>query len=161
MTEDLAKAVERLDYLNDQMGEWSEDDAREVMTIARMALADLTETRERAEQAEQAIATEQDRFSDFKNRMFIAYGGDGDLAQLKAERRALTAERDALAAKLQAAEGRAGTLEAGLRPFAEAAEDTEQIDEDRRHIWEAPAAMSITVGDLRCARALLTPDGEK
>lgn len=41
-----------------------------------------------------------------------------------------------------------------LRPFADAADDLDDKHRDGSEIWEAPAAMSITAGDLR--RAALT-----
>lgn len=46
-------------------------------------------------------------------------------------------------------------VEAALRPFAEAAENLDESDLDRYSIWEHPAAMCITVGNLRAAKKAL------
>jgi hypothetical protein len=44
-----------------------------------------------------------------------------------------------------------------LKPFATAAEDLADGAADNDHIWESPAAMSVTAGHLRAAkRALIT-----
>ena len=45
-----------------------------------------------------------------------------------------------------------------VKPFAEAAQDIEDTDEDRWEIWERPEAMNITVGDLRRARNFLNKE---
>lgn len=60
--------------------------------------------------------------------------------------RRLIGERDAATAALAKAE-------AALKPFAEA-DDLEDA-QDRWNIWEHPAAMNITIGHLRAARAAL------
>jgi hypothetical protein len=46
-------------------------------------------------------------------------------------------------------------LRDALRPFAEAADDLDEDHIDKWEIWESPAAMSLTAGDLRKARAAL------
>ncbi len=46
-------------------------------------------------------------------------------------------------------------LRAALAPFAAAADDLDDAHSDNNGIWEAPAAMSITAGDLRHAASLL------
>jgi hypothetical protein len=61
---------------------------------------------------------------------------------------AIAAERDRLA--LANAE-----LLAGLKPFGEAAEDVDDDDKDHWGIWEHPATIGLTIGDLRKASALL------
>lgn len=43
-----------------------------------------------------------------------------------------------------------------LEPFAEAAENLHDDAHDDDHLWESPAAMSLTAGNLRAARAALT-----
>ena len=46
-------------------------------------------------------------------------------------------------------------LRAALKPFADAADDIEHGDKDSYNLWEHPAAMWITIGDLRnCQRIL-------
>lgn len=54
---------------------------------------------------------------------------------------------------------RAQRMEVALRPFAEAADDLDDDAKDRHEIWENPAAMSITCGDIRRARAILSEPG--
>lgn len=51
-------------------------------------------------------------------------------------------------------------LREALKPFALAADDLDDQHGERSDIWEAPAAMSITAGNLRAARAALG-EGEK
>ena len=51
-------------------------------------------------------------------------------------------------------DGRAELVEA-LEPFGCAADDLDKYADDKHEIWESPAAMGITAGHLRAARALL------
>jgi hypothetical protein len=53
---------------------------------------------------------------------------------------------------------RVADMEAALAPFAEAAECIDNPERDEVEIWEHPAAMCITIGDLRRARKLLRQD---
>ncbi len=50
-------------------------------------------------------------------------------------------------------------LEESLKPFAESCRDNIDCDDDKwrdgDNLWESPAAMSLTAGDLRRARASL------
>lgn len=43
-----------------------------------------------------------------------------------------------------------------IKPFAEAVDNLNDDHPDGSHIWESPAAMSLTAGDLRRALAALT-----
>lgn len=52
-------------------------------------------------------------------------------------------------------------LRAALKPFADAVEDLDDNHTDDGDLWESPAAMNITAGDLRCARAVLEKWGLK
>jgi hypothetical protein len=54
---------------------------------------------------------------------------------------------------------RIAELEAALKPFSTAAHDLNDKALDQDHIWESPAAMNITAGDLR--RALAVTNGER
>jgi hypothetical protein len=49
---------------------------------------------------------------------------------------------------------RIAELKAALKPFADAADDLED-EHIGGNIWESPAAMDITAGDLRAARAAM------
>jgi hypothetical protein len=53
-----------------------------------------------------------------------------------------------LRSKLEEAEG-------ALEPFAEACDDLDESDKDKWHIWEHPAALNISIADLRAARRTL------
>lgn len=48
----------------------------------------------------------------------------------------------------------AGLVEA-LKPFADAAENLEDWQNDAQEMWEDPTSMQVTVGDFRRARAVL------
>jgi hypothetical protein len=48
-----------------------------------------------------------------------------------------------------------------LKPFAQAADDLDESDRDEAHLWEHPAAMNITVGNLRRAAALVKRGEER
>nr|WMC99291.1 hypothetical protein RAR13_11600 [Aminobacter aminovorans] len=56
-----------------------------------------------------------------------------------------------VAALLKAKEKRIAELETALAPFAEASKDFDAECLDQWDIWEHPAALNITVGDLRRA----------
>jgi hypothetical protein len=49
------------------------------------------------------------------------------------------------------------SLREALKPFARAAEDIDEVDDDRREMWEHPASLSVTVVDFRRARKALSP----
>lgn len=66
----------------------------------------------------------------------------------KTSKSRLSALSPTLSARIEA-------LEAGLRPFADAAENIEDTQRDTSEVWEHPAALCITLGDLRRARSLL------
>lgn len=61
--------------------------------------------------------------------------------------------------RIAALEAEERALREGLRPFSDAVDDLDEGDADAAHIWEAPVAMGLTVGDLRRARALLQGQG--
>ena len=46
-------------------------------------------------------------------------------------------------------------LREALKPFADAAESLADDDKDQWDLWESPAAMGLTVKNLRDARAAL------
>lgn len=48
-----------------------------------------------------------------------------------------------------------------LNPFVEAADDLDDRTRDDSNIWELPAAMSITAGDLRRLRTHLQKEASK
>lgn len=50
-------------------------------------------------------------------------------------------------------------LRKALKPFADAVESLDDNHTDGGHLWESPAAMNITAGDLRRARAALETKG--
>lgn len=92
------------------------------------------------------------------------YGDDGDMyfqapadaieehatEWAKAALSALEKERDALKALV-------GRMVEGLEPFAAACEDADEEDiKDGASAWESPMAMSVTYGDFRRARSLLS-----
>jgi hypothetical protein len=57
----------------------------------------------------------------------------------------------------EAADKRIATLEAALKPFAEAADSTDANDDySSASIWEHPSALDITIGHLRRARTALS-----
>lgn len=56
-----------------------------------------------------------------------------------------------VAALLKAKDKRIAELQAALAPFAEASKDFDAECLDQWDIWEHPAALNITVGDLRRA----------
>jgi hypothetical protein len=49
------------------------------------------------------------------------------------------------------------SLREALEPFARAAEDVDEVDDDRREMWEHPASLSVTVADFRRAHKALSP----
>lgn len=55
----------------------------------------------------------------------------------------------------RASEARCKRMEEALRPIAEAADSVEDDVPDRAEMWENPAAMQITAGNLRAARLAL------
>lgn len=64
--------------------------------------------------------------------------------------------------ELIASRTRLSTMQAALEPFAAAVDDLDEHDSDGEHLWESPAAMSLSTGDLRRARAALSQkDGGK
>ena len=71
----------------------------------------------------------------------------------------------AVEAERAKSEKRIKELEAALVPFADACrynidpDDTEEW-RDNESLWEAPAAMALTVGDLRAARSAIKAEGE-
>lgn len=58
------------------------------------------------------------------------------------------------ASEIDRLSARIGELEAGLKPFAEAAGGLDDDHLDRDDIWEFASAMMINAGHLRQARAL-------
>lgn len=56
---------------------------------------------------------------------------------------------------LESQANRIAELEAALKPFAEAAEELTDKDQDIWDIWEHHVAQDITVADLRKARKVL------
>ena len=50
-------------------------------------------------------------------------------------------------------------LREALKPFADVVDDLDDDHTDDGKLWESPAAMGITAGDLRRARATLETNG--
>jgi chromosome segregation ATPase len=96
---------------------------------------------------------------------------DANEARIEAEARAETAERRVAELEDESAgfmmtsviyknatakaERERDEARAALKPFAEAADDLADTHKDHMDIWEAPAAGSITAGNLRAARAIM------
>jgi len=80
-----------------------------------------------------------------------AYSTSGAMARTYGAGGKIRAAQDikALIAELKEARGL-------LEPFAHAAPDLDDETGDHEHIWEQPAAMSISAGNLRAARAFLS-----
>ncbi len=64
-------------------------------------------------------------------------------------------------ARATAAEAQVAAMREGLLPFAEAADDIDDVSRDADHMWEHPAAMSVTAGDFRRARDLVKGSGHE
>lgn len=52
----------------------------------------------------------------------------------------------------RSAEAQLKAMDEALEPFAEAADDLDDNAQDQHDIWEHPASMNITIGNLRAAR---------
>lgn len=74
--------------------------------------------------------------------------------------KAAEAKAEAAETSLASSQAKLREMEKALEPFAKAAADIEDSDEDRWEMWEHHASMSVTVGDFRRARAALRALGE-
>lgn len=153
-TDTSAEAVERLAAQHvgtadmDPTGgraHWHRDTAATLIALLRerdelaadiaAALRTITAETEARARAEAVIAGE-DRISDSEM-----------MALLRRRVRHVEAERDAARAE-------AARLMEALKPFAAAADDLDDPPwRDDSHCWESPAAMAVTAGDFRRARA--------
>lgn len=141
---------------------WDIVDARGLANVSSdefVALNELISDAERSENELNAIsaAIGSPRFMDPPD------GGDVPLAeQVRRMRNALElAEANAagLSAMLLSVQQDCVGLLTALKPFAEAADNLMDGHRDTSEIWESPAAMSITAGDLRRAEAVLESSG--
>jgi len=62
------------------------------------------------------------------------------------------------AARAETAERERDEARAALKPFGDAADSLSEDHLDRMDLWESPAAMDITAGHLRAARAITGED---
>lgn len=86
-----------------------------------------------------------------------AEAAEARVKELEGQRIAADRSFRAMNVGFQNAKQRVKELEAGLRPFADAIWNDDGQDDNRCSLWEAPEATDLTIGDLRQARALLSP----
>ena len=69
----------------------------------------------------------------------------------------LLSELDYVTRQRRYGDARIAELEAALKPFADAADDLNEIDDAflKSDVWGHPVAMNITINDLRAARSAL------
>lgn len=139
---------------------WQIVDARGLANVASdefVALNELISAAERAEAELNAVsaAIGSPRFMDPPD------GGDVSLAeQVRRMRNALEMTEAAyagLSSMLLSVQQDCIALRAALAPFADAVENLADGHRDTSEIWESPAAMSITAGDLRRAALVRSP----
>lgn len=81
-----------------------------------------------------------------------------DLAFLESLNQKLVTELDASVALEKELRERIAELESALTPFVETLIDIDDEQKSTDNLWESPAAMSLTVGDLRKAGKALGYD---